>query len=455
MNLVSELELYYIIIAHVVFNEGLVGNECDEFRKRFKELVGDAKVTPKRKPRLYAMYQRLYENTINEIDTLQDLHEQKIVFLDRCVEFCNAYTHKLGETLNLAVTSSHESIACNGTPLDGDHLTNSITKVTGCETIEGDDCTVTNILNAMKSALNVTAKDGDNQGDACWTKMPSFIHLKNAGGGRDCTVWDSECRGPCGPNVSRYLDSLPANVPIPANNSAFAAWAWEQNGQNDANKYNHMQFDYQVYVSMMGVNMIDSIIGGVKHLSEIGRHFNGHLVGVLTISVTNEGSTIKQYCTETFLTRSRILDLIAQENVEDLARRVRIFCNEVVALAPIMHDADLPPASEPKRCFYQTLTVDGDGFTNMLASPATDRHSPNAHAQAFGSPLRVPSVRLPLGRPSSWAHSVRFGSPQAPNAAAGARPLQTAAYVAFRYSYWVSVALLLCALFVRMYIRGI
>lgn len=412
---VSRLELYYIIIAHVRHseNETIQNNpHVRDFRARLINHVKD-------KSNLSDMYLRLFHNTQSRLAKLCDLKGVRIEdFAGECSKFCKDNAEQFNKDLELVRTSNTE-INTEGTVVeegvchgknDMDLLQfDTVEKCTKCDPIDRK-CDHEMIMGCAKTTFNIgwgNEKGDEKYNGRCMTKMPSLYKLHGDEG--KALVWDKEVKGRCGPMVSRYIKET--SDPIVDHFSNYAHWAW------DDPKDPRYTPRFQVYISALKPNVLMNFNADAGSISTFDEDYDGHFAGVITIKVTE--NAIRQFFVETFLTKSRILFFEEQETNDE----VRIFCNEVVALAPIMHESDIPGPGDPKVCFYQTLAL--EGFANMSR----------------------PGV-APLGHVRNHVLSPAFSRER--NVAR--RP--SMARTALQYSYWVAIALLLCILFIKMYMRG-
>lgn len=416
---VSDLELYQICIAHILHNTD--GSDFDsdgfgDFRKTLLEKLS-------KKPRLSNMYRNLHYNTSKNniyLTKLYDLNDRLIKLRERCQQFYENHGKRINEPLHLVASAPNEKDVCMGTSPEVTYsrLFKSFEEMVDCKP-KANGAEDTECINdvSLKKNMNVVSANYNfifgGEGSICATKMPSLTKLHQKDKTAAGLVWNKQVSAPCGPIIIRYLNEVEN---MKDKHMHYAQWAWCESDMARHNPTVH------VYTSSLGNSQFDSIQSSSEQLLKMDNEFSNHHVGVFTLSALENGAVMHHY-TQAVLTRSNILELQKVENSELQPRR--IFCNEVMVLAPIMYTDDI---LDYDRCFTQTLTLK-ESFTNL--SDKRNRTSSDvytyidAHDSApywtsrFGIQMKTPS-------PTS---------------------------LIFRYSYWTTVALLLCVLFVKTYLR--
>lgn len=423
---VSELELYQICIAHILYNTDGAKFDANGLGG-FKEAL-NRKLD--KKPRLSKMYRNLHHNTTKKdiyLKKLYDLNDNPIHLRKRCQEFYENHGAQMNQPLRLVPSEPNEKDVCTGTSpeLTYSSMSKSFEEMVDCPPKENgaEDTDCINDV-SLKTNMKVIGANyefvfggGGGKDGICATKMPSLTKLHRKDDTAAGLIWNEEVSASCGPIVVRHLNEVGG---MKDELSSYAQWAWcESDEEARHNPTVH------VYTSSLGNSLFDSGQSSAENLLKFDSEFANHHVGVITLSALENGKVMHHY-TQALLTRSNILELLEVENSESQPRR--IFCNEVMVLAPIMHADDI---LDYDRCFTQTLTLK-ESFANMSGERNGTGILPNA---------------------SDWAHmsTPTAMSTRAMSTRAMSTPTTTS--LVFRYSYWTAVALLLCALFVKMYLR--
>ena len=248
MTVVSRLELYHLIIAHVVYNDTQAFKTLrDEMSlcKKFHEMIEQNK----NKPNLARMYKHLYKKTraiVEPPNFLVNLNKKPYdEFVQECRRFCDTFGRRLGEELKLAVRPDDvcdkkeeeketceelQTQRCLGGAFDGETrdtnvaeiLSTSLQECTGRNVPISADCKFGSILGCMESKVQVLANDGNSQGEYAATKIPK---LRKDDGRSTGLEWKRELQEDPGPIISRYLSNSEHDL-LKYNHAPFANWLW-------------------------------------------------------------------------------------------------------------------------------------------------------------------------------------------------------------------------------------
>ena len=358
-TIVSRLELYHLIIAHVVYNDTQAFKTLrDEMPlcKKFHEMIEQNK-----KNQIGTNVQSLVQKTraIVEPPIFVNLNKAPYdEFVEECRRFCGTFGRRLGEELKLAVRPDDvcdkeeekgtceelQTQRCLGGAFDGETrdtnvakiLSTSLQECTGKNAPISADCKFGSILGCMESKVQVLANDGNSQGEYAATKIPK---LRKDDGRSTGLEWKRELQEDPGPIISQYLSNSEHDL-LKYNHAPFANWLWGWDDDWTIKENTRIRPTFQTYSSCLKSNMF----GCIKQMSGLvsfEEETDMHLVGVITMTVLKRATAATSLSKTTLPKRGSL----ARGSSNSKRKRWNTkcgYCDDVVALAPIMYDKDIP-----------------------------------------------------------------------------------------------------------------